>query len=306
MSEGPSVLWLYVERELTPWKESMRGDVVARLALAAPPEYRCAVAHYLPAHESLAELISRHDVVFNLCYGYLDRPQAAVARWLDSLGVALTSPPGEVQARASDKAALPALCEPLGLATPPLLDVAALERGRYDLVISKPRFGACHRDLSIGPPEEILAQGKAGPDRLVQPYLAGREFTVAVVPGQGGRGVEALPPAEIVPTPPRRVYAAGKLFGATELDKRPALPAALAEEMQRAARGLHEHLGLRAYSRIDFRVSDGRPHVLDINSMPNVDPSHSYLPEIAADHGIGLTELVDRILRFSIAAGPRR
>lgn len=305
MSEEAGVLWLYVERELTPWKESMRGDVVARLALAAPPGYRCAIAHYLPAREALADLVSRHQVVFNLCYGYLDQSQSAIARWLDSLGVALTSPPGEAQARAADKAALPALCAELGLATPPLLDAAALERHR-ELVISKPRFGACHRDLLIGPPEEILAQGKAGPDRLVQPYLAGREYTVAVIPDREGRGIEALPPAEIVPTPPRHVYAAGKAYGATDLDKRPELPAALAEELKRAAVRLHAHLGLHAYSRIDFRVSGGRPHVLDINSMPNVDPSHSYLPEIAAEHGVGLTELIGRILRLSLAAGPRR
>jgi D-alanine-D-alanine ligase len=116
----------------------------------------------------------------------------------------------------------------------------------------------------------------------------------------------ALPPAEIVPTPPRHIYAAGKSYGATVLETRPELPGELAEEMMHAASILHTRLGLHAFSRIDFRLANGRPHVLDINSMPNIDPSSSYLPDIAAAHGVGLGDLLERILRFSLATGPRR
>lgn len=299
------VLWLYVTRDLTPWKERISGETIARLVLASPPGYESTICHYLPVHSELGPLVARYPLVFNLCFGFADRTQASIASWLDTLGVALTSPSGEAQARAADKANLPDLCNRLGIATPPLLDRRALQDFR-GLVITKPRIGACHRDLLIVDTREVGAERLEAPDRLVQPYLVGREFTVAVVPTADAERVMALPPAEIVPTPPRVVYAAGRSYGTTRFETRPELPEQLAAEMARASLALHEELGLHAFSRMDFRVVDGRPYVLDVNSMPNLDPTSSYLPEMAVAHGIGLESLLDRILRFSLAAGPRR
>ncbi|MBU2825246.1 D-alanine--D-alanine ligase, partial [Acidithiobacillus ferrooxidans] len=56
-------------------------------------------------------------------------------------------------------------------------------------------------------------------------------------------------------------------------------------------------LGCRDWGRVDFMIGgDGRPHLLEVNSVPGMT-SHSLIPMAAKATGIGFPELCAAILR---------
>jgi D-alanine-D-alanine ligase len=55
-------------------------------------------------------------------------------------------------------------------------------------------------------------------------------------------------------------------------------------------------LGLRDYARIDFRVGSEYPVVLDVNTLPNLDPERSFLPIAARKAGLSYGKLIKAII----------
>ncbi|NBB84021.1 MAG: D-alanine--D-alanine ligase [Alphaproteobacteria bacterium] len=130
---------------------------------------------------------------------------------------------------------------------------------------------------------------------LVERYVRGRELTVGIVAG------EALPPIEIVPRGGFYDYHAKYDSDETTYRFEFEPPAGGIEPMQVAARRLHEAIGARDLSRVDFVVDeDGRCWVLEINTMPGFT-THSLLPMAARQAGLAMTALCDRLVR--LAAG---
>ncbi|MGH7179613.1 MAG: D-alanine--D-alanine ligase family protein, partial [Tepidisphaeraceae bacterium] len=71
------------------------------------------------------------------------------------------------------------------------------------------------------------------------------------------------------------------------------------------ARQAHEVIGCRDLSRVDMMISGGgKPHLLEINTMPGFTP-RSLLPEAAAHDGIPFPKLVDRLVRKAHSRGAR-
>jgi hypothetical protein len=138
-------------------------------------------------------------------------------------------------------------------------------------------------------------------DMVVQPYIFGREFSVAVIPGRGIRPYKALPPVEIAPSKPQSLYIAGQEYGPTHRIFDPEMGADLAEQLQEQALGLHQALGLRGMSRNDFRVDErGVPYVLDVNAMPNFDPHRSLMPALCGHHGVDITGLLQSLVELAV------
>ena len=138
-------------------------------------------------------------------------------------------------------------------------------------------------------------------DMVVQPYIFGREFSVAVIPGRGIRPYMALPPVEIAPSKPQSLYIAGQEYGPTHRIFDPEMGADLAEQLQEQALGLHQALGLRGMSRTDFRVDErGVPYVLDVNAMPNFDPHRSLMPALCGHHGVDITGLLQSLVELAV------
>ena len=124
---------------------------------------------------------------------------------------------------------------------------------------------------------------------LVEEFVPGREFTVAVVDG------EAWPVIEIV--------AKGGWYGYEEKynsneTKYPFLEdAELAPKMQRIAVDAYKAVGCRGVTRVDFRVSPlGRCYVLELNTSPGFT-SHSLVPKSGIRTGLTFAGVCDRILQ---------
>ena len=123
---------------------------------------------------------------------------------------------------------------------------------------------------------------------LVEEFIPGREFTVAVVDG------EAWPVVEIV--------AKGGWYGyeekySSEETRYPFLEDAdLAPKMQKIAVDAYRAVGCRGVTRVDFRVSPlGRCYVLELNTSPGFT-SHSLVPKSGMRTGLTFAEVCDRIL----------
>jgi D-alanine-D-alanine ligase len=168
---------------------------------------------------------------------------------------------------------------------------------------------------------------------LVESYLPGREFTVGLigntlVPGeqrwngpstalrrgsaQGSgpglydeRGFHLFRVLEI----DARVGAGRGLYNAAAKSYVPGeegaplylcpadIPVALEAEMRKSAVAAFEAIGALDVGRVDFRLgADGRPYLLEINTLPGLNPTVSDLCIMAHAEGMHYTDLINEIL----------
>ena len=136
---------------------------------------------------------------------------------------------------------------------------------------------------------EQSEQSNDPPVALVEEFVPGREFTVAVVDG------EAWPVIEIV--------AKGGWYGYEEKynsdeTRYPFLEdGELAPKMRKIAVDAYRAVGCRGVTRVDFRVSPlGRCYVLELNTSPGFT-SHSLVPKAGIRTGLTFAGVCDRILQ---------
>ncbi len=157
---------------------------------------------------------------------------------------------------------------------------------------------------------------------LVEEFLTGREFTVAVL--GNGDGARILPPVEIrfdsLPpgAPPLYGWEAKWIWDTPEdplsiFDCPASLEPRLEAEISEAALGAFRALGCRDWSRVDLRLdSDGAPHVLEINPLPGILPDprqNSCFPKAARAAGMDYPTMILAVLdaaleRFGDGGGP--
>lgn len=142
-----------------------------------------------------------------------------------------------------------------------------------------------------------LEAGRAiGGRTVLEQFVRGREFSVAVLEGK------ALPSIEIIPKEGFYDYENKYQAGAT-VEVCPAdIPREWEECMARSAQEVFRTLGLSVYSRADYIITpDGTPYFLEINTLPGMTPT-SLVPQEAAAVGIGYGELCERIISASLEA----
>jgi D-alanine-D-alanine ligase len=141
------------------------------------------------------------------------------------------------------------------------------------------------------PPQELTRTDWAFGERvLLEPYIAGKELTCAVM------GDKALGVIEIVPAMKFYDYEAKYAPGGSKhLLPAPVAPAVYSE-VQRLALAAHRALGCRGVTRADFRYDHDRPGTeglvcLEVNTQPGMTET-SLVPEMAQHAGIPFDALV--------------
>lgn len=129
---------------------------------------------------------------------------------------------------------------------------------------------------------------------VVEEYIHGTEYTVAVVDGV------AYPVVEIVPGEGFYNYENKYKPGATKETCPAPISPELTKEMQEyAVKGYHA-LGLESYARLDFIMTeDHRMYCLEANTLPGMTPT-SLIPQEAAVLGIDYPSLCDELIRVSL------
>jgi len=292
--------YLYTHSELTPWKENVNEETLSFLLGHTPPHISAEVVHFDGFGPEMRDRLLGFDLVFNLSYGYGLAGQVEVAAWLEDQGIRHTASGKEAMALAQDKGRLPEICRELGLCTP-AVHYNALELDPVTLYLAKPRTGSCHRDITIDKGFVLRTTLPRDADLIIQPYITGREFSVAVIPGPGGLGYLSLPPIEIEPEKKGSIFIAGQLMGRTFRNFCPDLRPDQRDQLMDQALALHRYIGLKGMSRTDFRMDErGVFYVLDVNAMPNMDPKRSLLPALCQHHGVGMGDLIRRVVAAQI------
>ncbi len=149
-----------------------------------------------------------------------------------------------------------------------------------------------------------------GEPAIVERYLSGREFTVAIL--GDGAGARALPLVELdfgaLPpeAPPIYGYEAKWIWDRPErpLDifKCPAeCDPALERAIEDIALSAFRALRCRDWARIDIRCDErGLPYVLEVNPLPGVIPdpeANSCYPKAARAAGLSYTDIIQTVLR---------
>ena len=132
---------------------------------------------------------------------------------------------------------------------------------------------------------------------LAEPFIPGRELTVAVL---GGR---ALGVTELVTTTRFYDYDAKYTDGITTHICPAEIPAPIAAEAMRMAADAHRILGCRGASRSDFRWDEARGldglYLLELNTQPGMTPL-SLVPEQAKLCGMSYEALVQAIIEEAL------
>lgn len=129
---------------------------------------------------------------------------------------------------------------------------------------------------------------------VIEDYISGTEYTVAVVDGV------AYPVVEIVPCEGFYNYENKYKPGATiETCPAPISPELTKEMQEYAVRGYHA-LGLESYARFDFIMTDdGKMYCLEANTLPGMTPT-SLIPQEAQVLGIDYPSLCEELIRVSL------
>ncbi|HCU04910.1 MAG: D-alanine--D-alanine ligase [Gammaproteobacteria bacterium GWE2_42_36] len=129
---------------------------------------------------------------------------------------------------------------------------------------------------------------------IIEPWIQGKEFTVAMLNGQ------AFPPVEIRVIKGFYDYEAKYQSDATEYLCPCHLTPAEEKQIQQLALDACRALGCEGWSRVDFIQDEaGKFWLLEVNTIPGMT-SHSLMPKAAKAAGIEFDDLVIRILETSV------
>jgi D-alanine-D-alanine ligase len=252
-----------------------------------------------------ALLAAAPDVVFNALHGSPGE-DGTVQGMLDLLGLKYTHSGVATSAIAIDKELTKRFLVPLGIRMPGGQVVASESLFAGDPLprpyVLKPVNEGSSVGVAIITTESNygnpIAPDAAGPwqhfaELLAEPFIAGRELTVAVLDG------EPLAVTELKPVKGFYDYDAKYTDGLTVH----LCPAALPPEVEAAALDMaaraHAALRCRGASRSDFRWDDTQGeaglYLLEINTQPGMTPL-SLVPEQARYRGIDYDALVARLL----------
>jgi D-alanine-D-alanine ligase len=242
--------------------------------------------------------------VFNALHGGAGE-DGTLAAILDWLGVAYQGSDVRASAVAMDKWMTKAIARARDIPVP---RAVLLELGAADPIIPDPPGLPCvvkpvAEGSAVGVnvvhvaqqwPDAVMAARAFGAAAIVEEYIHGREFTVAILDD------DALPVVEITPHDDFYTYHAKYTAGASTHTVPAALPEQLSRKMQEHAQRLHRALGCRDYSRIDVIMSvTNSLYVLECNTLPGLTPV-SLFPEAAAAAGITYDALIERLVAAAL------
>jgi len=252
----------------------------------------------------LAGLDPGRHLIFNLFEGQVGRTgdEVAAARMLEERGFVHTGAPHAALARTCNKWTTKKIAAAAGLPTPayhiirkpgewvgqlpaPLIVKPIAEEGSIGITQSSlARTAGEVRPLI----EASLAKYRQA--LIVEEFVAGREINAAL---WGNRSPQLLPIAEIAftwtddPLQKFVTYDSKWISDSPEYSGTPGIcPARLSANERRAvervATGAWRELRMSGYARVDIRLRDGVPYILEVNGNPDLAPDAGFFRSAAA------------------------
>ena len=255
----------------------------------------------------LAEL--KPDIVFNALHG-TPGEDGTVQGMMDLMGVTYTHSGLETSVIAIDKELTKMVLVPHGIRMPG--KVVSSESLHQEDPIARPYVVKPVNEGSSVGVAIVTDEGNYGnpigkdvegpwnhfDTLLAEPFIKGRELTVAVMGG------EPLAVTELKPKAGFYDYDAKYTDGLTQHVCPAEIPYEIASAMMDMAARAHQLLGCRGASRSDFRWDDqlgeAGIYLLEVNTQPGMTPL-SLVPEQAKLKGISYGELVERLIEEAIS-----
>jgi D-alanine-D-alanine ligase len=167
-----------------------------------------------------------------------------------------------------------------------------------------------HKDSVVYNKQDLMGKIKSllksyCPPVLAEEFIKGREFTIGII----GNGSEKrfLPIMEInfddVPEKFGKFYTFEVKSQLSEKTKY-ICPASINKDIElkikNSAGRAFDALGCRDFARVDVRLKEDQPYVLEINSLPGLKSQYSDLPKMALKEGLSYDELIFNIVEISI------
>ncbi len=298
-----------------------------RVALASHPDVECEIVEASPETAIPRLMVRKYDIVFNIAEGLrgADR-EAQFPAVMEMLGIPYTGSGPWTLATALDKARTKETLSFHGVPVAKFTTSSNLSATLSSLLPGT-EFPVVVKPLSEGSSKGVknssFAKNDAElqaeiariweayhQDSIIEEFLPGREFTVAVL----GNGVSAkvLPIVEInlADLPPEAngiySYEAKWVYDTQEhpLDifRCPAdVSASLKKEIEDVVLGCYNALGCRDWSRIDVRLDrNEKPNIIEVNPLPGILPNpedNSCFPKAARTAGMSYNETMLAVLR---------
>lgn len=139
------------------------------------------------------------------------------------------------------------------------------------------------------------------PPIMINEYIEGTEVTVGVL--GNGKDIEVLPVLEIdfsgLPEGVNKIYSFEVKYK-YEDETNYYIPARLDSEtksaVEKASIKAFKALGLSDYARVDIRIKNGKPYIIEINSLPGLDKTNSDIIKMAEAGGLTYEDLVLKII----------
>lgn len=254
---------------------------------------------------NVLEICKEADIVFLALHG-VNGEDGKVQSVLDLMGIKYTGSGPLSSGMAMDKGITKMVFEAKGVPTPKGI---TLEKGKcssqladYGMgfpVIVKPccggsSVGVCIANNQTEYQAALLEAFSYENEVVVEQFITGREFSVAVVDGK------AYPVIEIAPLQGfydyKNKYQAGSCVETCPAD----LSSALTKEMQKYAEMGYKALNLQAYARLDFLMDDeGNMYCLEANTLPGMTPT-SLIPQEAKAIGMDYPQLCEKLIEVSL------
>lgn len=254
---------------------------------------------------NVLEICKEADIVFLALHG-ANGEDGKVQSVLDLMGIKYTGSGPLSSGMAMDKGITKMVFEAKGVPTPKGI---TLEKGKcssqfadYGMgfpVIVKPccggsSVGVCIANNQTEYQAALLEAFSYENEVVVEQFITGREFSVAVVDGK------AYPVIEIAPLQGfydyKNKYQAGSCVETCPAD----LSSALTKEMQKYAEMGYKALNLQAYARLDFLMDDeGNMYCLEVNTLPGMTPT-SLIPQEAKAIGMDYPQLCEKLIEVSL------
>jgi D-alanine-D-alanine ligase len=258
------------------------------------------------------------DIVINLCEEALGDShfEMDVPALLELLRFSYTGSPPLTLGLCQDKGLAKSILESRGLPTPKYQILRKFED--WEGQVCYPLFvKPLREDASLGITKESYVKNEAelrkrveyiteryNQPALVEEYVSGRELNVSIL---GDKDLQILPISEIVfgfTDEPRIVDYSAKWIDESEQYKKtiPVCPAELDIDTRRTVESValraYVALQCRDYARVDIRLKNGTPYILEVNPNPDISPQAGFARSLKAA-GIPYEDFVNRLVMMA-------
>lgn len=252
------------------------------------------------------ETPKRADVIFIAMHGPYGE-DGTIQGILEMAGIPYTGAGVLTSAIGMDKAMFKKVM--VGVNIPVAKSITLLKGDNEDMVwetltppvVVKPSSQGSSVGVSIVHKKEELKRAlekafRYGSKVMVEEFLSGMEVSCGVL---GNKNSIALPVVEIVPK--NEFFDFEAKYESGKCDE--IVPARISDELtkkvQEMAVWVYKAIECRGFGRIDMIICEGKPYVLEINTIPGLT-SASLLPKEAAAAGITYPELIEKLIDFAL------